>query len=32
MKKLLLCLALAGMTSALYAQEGGDMLVSGSLS
>lgn len=32
MKKLFLCFALVGMTSALYAQEGGDMLVSGSLS
>lgn len=32
MKKLLLSLALAGMTTALSAQESGDMLVSGSLS
>ena len=32
MKKLFLCFALVGMTSALCAQEGGDMLVSGSLS
>ena len=32
MKKLLLSLAMVGMTSALCAQEGGDMLVSGSLS
>ena len=32
MKKLFLCFALVGMTSALSAQEGGDMLVSGSLS
>lgn len=32
MKKLFLCFALVGMTSALSAQEGGDMLVSGTLS
>lgn len=32
MKKLLLCIALAGMTTALCAQEQGSMLVSGSLS
>lgn len=32
MKKLFLCFALAGMASALNAQEKGDMLVSGSLS
>lgn len=32
MKKLFLCIALVGMTSASFAQKGGDMLVSGSLS
>lgn len=32
MKRLLLCFAFVGMTSTLCAQEGGDMLVSGSLS